>query len=121
MDLTKGHVLVRQDTICNYIYFIEKGLTRTYYLKNGKDITDWFSFENTVACSILNFITRQADRRIIQLLEPSTLWDKPNAQNLIHPIIRYVKSTLPFTSSFFLKKISNLEKTILLVLDLFQF
>ena len=74
LELPKGHILVKQNTICNYVYFIEKGLTRTYYLNDGKDITDWLSAENSFACSIVSFITRTPDRRIIELLEPSILW-----------------------------------------------
>src|SRR5882724_5595516 len=70
----KGHVLVKRDSICNYIYFIDSGLTRTYYLKDGKDVTDWISDENSFACSIISFITRKPDRRIIELLEPSVLF-----------------------------------------------
>jgi len=41
MELPKGHNLLRPGAICQYLYYIEKGLTRTYYLKNGKDVTDW--------------------------------------------------------------------------------
>jgi len=74
LELPKGHVLVKQNTVCNYFYFIEKGLTRTYYYKDGKDVTDWISDENSFAVSIISFITRQPDRRTIELLEPSTLW-----------------------------------------------
>jgi CRP-like cAMP-binding protein len=73
-ELPKGHVLVKQNTVCNYVYFIEKGLTRTFYYKDGKDVTDWISAENSFAVSIISFITRQSDRRIIELLEPSILW-----------------------------------------------
>ena len=73
-EFPKGHVLVKEDTTCNYFYFIEKGLTRTYYWKDGKDITDWISAENDFACSIISFITRKPDRRTIELLEPSTLY-----------------------------------------------
>jgi CRP-like cAMP-binding protein len=73
-ELNKGHILVRQHTVCNYLYFIESGLTRTYYYNDGKDITDWISPENTFACSILSFISRRPDRRQIELLEPSVLW-----------------------------------------------
>jgi len=73
-ELEKGHVLVRQHTVCNYLYFIEKGLSRTYYYNDGKDVTDWLSPENTFACSIVSFISRKPDRRQIELLEPSILW-----------------------------------------------
>jgi len=72
--LPKGHILIKQDTVCNFVYFIESGLTRTYYLKDGKDITDWISDENSFASSIISFITRKPDRRIIELLEPSVLF-----------------------------------------------
>jgi len=74
LDLPKGHQLLRPGAICHYFYFIEKGLTRTYYIKDGKDITDWISSENTIAVSIISFLTRQPDRRGIQLLEDSVLW-----------------------------------------------
>lgn len=74
LELEKGHVLVQQDTVCHWIYFIETGLTRTYYYKDGKDVTDWLSAEGQFAVSISSFITQQPDRRIVELLEPSVLW-----------------------------------------------
>ena len=74
LELPKGHVLVKPDTVCNHTYFIESGLTRTYYFKDGKDITDWLSAENSFAVSIISFITRKPDRRAIELLEPSILF-----------------------------------------------
>lgn len=69
----KGYLLVKHDTVCNNIFFVEKGLTRTYYYKNGRDVTDWFSPENTFACSILSYLSRNPDRRGIELLEDSCL------------------------------------------------
>jgi signal-transduction protein with cAMP-binding, CBS, and nucleotidyltransferase domain len=73
-EFQKGHILVKEDTTCNYLYFIVNGLTRTYYFKDGKDVTDWISAENDFACSVISFITRKPDRRIIELLEPSVLY-----------------------------------------------
>jgi CRP-like cAMP-binding protein len=74
MELPKDHLLVKQDSVCHYVYFIEKGLTRTFYYKDGKDVTDWLTAEDNFACSIISFLTRQPDRRGIQLLEDSLLW-----------------------------------------------
>ncbi|HEY4325485.1 MAG TPA: Crp/Fnr family transcriptional regulator [Mucilaginibacter sp.] len=73
MELPKGQVLVKPDSVCSNLYFIEEGLTRTFYFKEGKDITDWLSPENTFAVSIISFITRKPDRRAIELLESSVL------------------------------------------------
>jgi CRP-like cAMP-binding protein len=72
-EFPKGTILVKPDTVCKHLYFIESGLTRTYYYKDGKDITDWLSAENTFAVSIISFITHKPDRRAIELLEPSVL------------------------------------------------
>jgi CRP-like cAMP-binding protein len=93
LELPRGHVLVKQNSVCNYLYFIEKGLTRTYYLKDGKDVTDWISTENSFACSIISFITRKPDRRIIELLEPATIFsihhdDLENLYTRYHDIER---------------------------------
>jgi CRP-like cAMP-binding protein len=73
-ELRKGHILVHQNSVCNHLYFVERGLTRTYYYNDGKDVTDWISPENTFACSIVSYISRKPDRRQIELLEPSVLW-----------------------------------------------
>lgn len=73
-EFEKGHILVKPGSVCNYLYFIEQGLSRTFYHKDEKDITDWISAENTFAVSIISFITRKPDRRGIELLEPSVLY-----------------------------------------------
>lgn len=70
----KGEVLVTPGSTCKKIYFVEQGLTRTYYFKEEKDITDWLSPENTFACSIVSFINGTPDRRGIETLEESILW-----------------------------------------------
>jgi CRP-like cAMP-binding protein len=74
MELPKGHLLLKQDSVCHYVYFIEQGLTRTFYFKDGKDVTDWLSAEDMFACSIISYLTLQPDRRGIELLEDSILW-----------------------------------------------
>ena len=73
-EMKKGEILLKAEKTCNHIYYIEKGLTRTFYLKDGKDVTDWISTEKNFSVSILSFITRKPDRRSIELLEDSILW-----------------------------------------------
>jgi hypothetical protein len=31
-EFPKGYILVKEDTVCNCLFFIESGLSRTYYL-----------------------------------------------------------------------------------------
>ncbi len=73
-EYPKGKLLEKQNSVCDTLYFIEKGLTRTFYTKHGKDVTDWLSAENSFACSIVSFITRQPDIRAIETLEQTTCW-----------------------------------------------
>ena len=101
MELPKGHSLLRPGGICQYFYFIEQGLTRTYYIKDGKDVTDWLSAENSIAVSIISFLTRQPDVRGIELLEPSVLWalsynDLENLYKKYHDIERLGRLLLGF-------------------------
>src|SRR5215211_7078648 len=67
----KGYVLLKPNSICRRLYFIEQGLTRTFYYKDGKDVTDWLSAENTFAGSMISFLTQMPDVRGVELLEPS--------------------------------------------------
>ncbi len=94
LELPKGHKLLEQNSICSYVYFIEKGLTRTHYIKDGKDVTDWFSSENMFATSVVSFISRQPDRRGIELLEDSLIWalsqsDLEKCCNKFHDVERF--------------------------------
>lgn len=75
LEFPKEHLLVRPDTTCHFVYFVESGLTRTfYYTDDGKDVTDWFSAEASFACSIISFISQKPDRRGIETLEPTVLY-----------------------------------------------
>ncbi|MCT4614746.1 MAG: Crp/Fnr family transcriptional regulator [Marinifilaceae bacterium] len=43
----KGELIVEQNSICRYLFFIFEGSTRTYNIdKNGVDSTHWFAFKN---------------------------------------------------------------------------
>jgi len=70
----RGDSVLKPNSVCNYFHFVESGLLRTYYLKDGKDVTDWLSPENSFSCSIVSFISRQPDRRGIEALEDTLVW-----------------------------------------------
>lgn len=76
-SLPKGHVLVPVGSYCTHVYYIEKGLTRSFYIKDDKEITETFSTENSFACSINGYVTKTPDGRQIELLEPSIIWSLP--------------------------------------------
>ncbi len=77
LELPKHHVLVKPDSVGEAVYFIEKGLARTHYYHDGRDVTDWLSAEGDFVGSMVSFLTQQPDRRGVELLEPSVLWAVP--------------------------------------------
>ena len=78
-SLPKGHILVPNGSYCTHVYYVEKGLARSFYIKDGKEITETFSAENSFACSMNGYLTKTPDGRQIELLEPSVIWSLPYA------------------------------------------
>ena len=71
--LEKPTLIVREGEQSNTIFFIIKGCARAFYLKDGKDITDWFAFENDFVCAINSFFLSEPSVHFIETLEPSIL------------------------------------------------
>lgn len=71
--LEKGTVLVRERQYSDKTFFIVNGCARAYYLKDGKDISDWFAFENEFISSINSFFLKIPSPHFIELLEDSVL------------------------------------------------
>nr|WP_295930573.1 Crp/Fnr family transcriptional regulator [uncultured Dyadobacter sp.] len=51
-ELPKGHRLLSPDNFSQKVFYIEKGIARTYYIKDGKDITHSFIPGGTFFVSI---------------------------------------------------------------------
>ncbi len=71
--LDKETTLVKEGQFADKTYFIVKGSARAYYLKDGKDITDWFAFENDFIISINSFFLNKPSAHYIETVESSTL------------------------------------------------
>lgn len=70
----KDYFLVREHTVSDYIYFIEKGVARIYYYKNDKEVTEWIAMDEQFFLSITSFFERKPSHLIIQTLEPSEVY-----------------------------------------------
>ena len=71
---TKDFFLLKENTVSDYIYFIEKGVARIYYYKNGKEITEWIALDGQFFLSITSFFQRTPSHLIIQTIEPSQVY-----------------------------------------------
>jgi CRP-like cAMP-binding protein len=68
----KAHFVVEGQT-CDYLAFIARGSVRYYHIKDGNDLTTYFSFENEFLSSYKSFLTRQPGFTYIEALEPTDL------------------------------------------------
>ncbi len=79
-DLKKNDILLREGEISDQIYFVQNGLLRQFYYKNGRDLTEHFACENNIFMSIESFILREPSYLMIEALEPTVLFGVPNKQ-----------------------------------------
>lgn len=69
VSFKKGDLIHDADKVCTKSYFIQKGLFRTYFLKDGKEISEYFPAENEWCNSPKSFMTRQKDIYYIDAIE----------------------------------------------------
>lgn len=73
IECPKKSVLLRAGQTCDYVYFVIKGLLRTYYLKDGNEICSRFMEEQHIVISINSFYTRKPGDEYIEAIEDCTL------------------------------------------------
>lgn len=73
----KGDVVLPEGHICEHMYFVDKGMVRQYYYKNGRDVTEHFSYEGRIVVCIESFLKQEPSRLIVEALENSWLYGIP--------------------------------------------
>ncbi|MCG8331217.1 MAG: Crp/Fnr family transcriptional regulator [Chitinophagales bacterium] len=73
LTIRKGEVVVREGQFSDKAYLIVQGCARAYYLKDGKDISDWFAFENEFMASIVSFFSEKPSPHYIEFVEDSVV------------------------------------------------
>lgn len=73
-EIKKGEHLMKQEQVCQHLYFIESGLLHTYYLHDGKIVSSWFYKEGDIMTSWYSFLSQEPGFEFIQALEDSVVW-----------------------------------------------
>ena len=73
-EVAKGTLILAEGKICRHLYFLESGLLRFFILKDGNDITKYFTDMPYVFTSQKSFASQQPSRESIETLEDSVLW-----------------------------------------------
>ncbi|MDX1278437.1 Crp/Fnr family transcriptional regulator [Oceanihabitans sediminis] len=79
--VSKNKVLVSQGDICNYLYFLEEGMARSYYLNDsGKEITQWFFGVGKFMTSADSFFQQTPSLYYLETLEDCILYSISKSQ-----------------------------------------
>ena len=109
IEVKKNEHLYRAGEVARYVYFVEKGCLRQYYINNnGEDRTIYFKIENGWCSELVSFLDNKPTELCVQALENSRL-QMINQKNWIYAISNVQSFMLSFiraqqTTNFMLKK-----------------
>lgn len=69
-EFPKRHQLVRAGVRCPYAYFIESGLTRSFWLVDGEEITTSFTTYGAVVFSMDELYYNKTSEEFVETIEP---------------------------------------------------
>lgn len=72
VSFEKTSLIVKEGQIAQNMYFIIKGSARAFYMKDGKDVTDWFAFENDFITAINSYFMNMPSPHFIAV-NPETV------------------------------------------------
>jgi CRP-like cAMP-binding protein len=90
--LKKKHYFAEFGKVCEKVAFIVTGSVRYFHVKDGEEITGYFSFENELVSSYKSYLTGQPSSTYIQALEDTRLINisrNDMEQMLNNPLLAY--------------------------------
>ncbi|NLV52787.1 MAG: Crp/Fnr family transcriptional regulator [Bacteroidales bacterium] len=76
--LLRGQKLVDEGEVCNYMYYVDRGLVLQYYKKNKATVTEHISYEGDMVICLESYISRQPSRIIASMIEPGVVYGIPH-------------------------------------------
>ena len=73
----KGERILDEGDVCRSMLYIEKGLTRQFYFKYDKDLTEHIAYEGGVVICLESYLKEEPTRLMIEPLEPTVVWEIP--------------------------------------------
>jgi len=73
-EFEKDGFLHKEGSVCRRLFFIESGCIRGFHYKEGREVTNWFGFEDSLVTSFHSFIDQQPGHEYIQAMEDTVVW-----------------------------------------------
>jgi cyclic nucleotide-binding domain protein len=77
MKFTKGEIILKEGDVCEHIYYVERGLTRQFYFKNGKELTEHIGVEHSIVMCIESLFKEKPTYLQLEALEPTLVYAMP--------------------------------------------
>lgn len=71
--LGKGESLLEIGQVARKMYFIHTGVARVYYLKEGRDVTDYFAIDNQFIGAVESLFTQKPSQKAMETLTETEL------------------------------------------------
>ncbi|CAM1373319.1 Crp/Fnr family transcriptional regulator [Tenacibaculum xiamenense] len=72
-EYKKGTCLIHPEQLRHTLFYVVKGSLKAYYLKDGKRIIDWLTFENEFITSSSSYFTDEPSLHYIETMEDSII------------------------------------------------
>lgn len=76
----KGEMILTEGEVCRGISYIEKGLVRQFYNKNGKEVTEHLGVDHTIFMCIESLFKEKPTRLQVEALEATLVYILPKAK-----------------------------------------
>lgn len=76
----KGEKILQEGEVCRNISYIEKGLVRQFYFKNGKEVTEHLGVDHSIFMCIESLFKEEPSRLQVEVLEPTLVYALPKAK-----------------------------------------
>ena len=76
----KGERILSEGEVCTGISYIEKGLVRQYYIKNGKEETEHLGVDHSIFMCIESLFKEEPSYLQVEALEPTLVYILPKAK-----------------------------------------
>ena len=77
MKFNRSDIVLNAGEECTCMYYVERGMVRQFYHKNGKDVTEHFSFEGGIVMCIESLLKHVPSQITIEALETTHLFALP--------------------------------------------
>lgn len=76
----KGEMILTEGEVCRGISYIEKGLVRQFYNKNGKEVTEHLGVDHTIFMCIESLFNEEPTRLQVEALEATLVYILPKSK-----------------------------------------